>query len=284
MSSPTRDPLRAEAEPPGDPRVRLLALDLASGQAALDAIVDGLAADAWATPTPAPGWDVHDQIAHLALVDELAVEAVTTPSAFTGTSARAADDPFRFEADLAARGRRMSPREVLLAWREHRAAVLDGVLALPDGSRIEWFGPPMSRASFLTARLMETWAHGVDVAEALGAPVEATDRLRHVADLGVRTQGWSYAVRGRAHRSVPTRVELDAPGGGTWTWGPVDAADSVRGPALDFCLVVTQRRTLGGTGLAVRGDAAAEWMALAQAFAGPPTTTTRTPREKEGAQ
>jgi uncharacterized protein (TIGR03084 family) len=135
----------------------------------------------------------------------------------------------------------------------------------------------MGAASFLSARIMETWTHGQDVVDAArGAGVAVdrpdTDRLRHVAELGVRTRGWSYLVRGLEPPPGPVSVELVAPSGARWTWGPADAADTVRGPAVDFCLVVTQRRHLLDTDLDVSGRLASEWMAIAQAFAGTATT------------
>jgi len=114
--------------------------------------------------------------------------------------------------------------------------------------RIPWFGPDMSTLSFATARLMETWSHGQDVADTVGAPWEPTDRLRHVAHIGVSTRGWRL-----------------------WTWGPEDATDRITGDATEFCLVVTQRRRPEETALAADGDLAQEWIQLAQAFAGPPT-------------
>ena len=50
-----------------------------------------------------------------------------------------------------------------------------------------------------TARLMETFAHGRDVADALGAHARAaTARLRHVCHLGVRTRGFAYLINGAA--------------------------------------------------------------------------------------
>jgi uncharacterized protein (TIGR03084 family) len=139
--------------------------------------------------------------------------------------------------------------------------------------RIPWFGPSMSALSFATARLMETWSHGQDIATALGVTIAPTDRLRHVAHIGVTTRGWSYANRGRTAPEVPVRVELDAPSGAVWTWGPDDAVDRVSGSALDFCLVVTQRLPVESTALRAEGPAATEWMSIAQAFAGPPTLT-----------
>ncbi len=129
----------------------------------------------------------------------------------------------------------------------------------------------MGGKSFLTARLMEAWAHGQDVVDAVGGNRPATDRLRHIAQLGVITRGWSYANRRMEAPEADVDVVLAAPSGATWTWGPGDAADAVRGSAEDFCLVVTQRRHADDTGLQLVGDAARDWMVRAQAFAGPPT-------------
>ena len=128
----------------------------------------------------------------------------------------------------------------------------------------------MSARSFVTARLMEAWAHGQDVADALDVSRPASDRLRHVAHLGVIARGWSYTTRGLTPPTGEVRVELSGPHGEQWTWGDADVADRVRGTALDFCLVVTRRRHAADTPLQTEGPLAAEWMAIAQAFAGPP--------------
>jgi uncharacterized protein (TIGR03084 family) len=117
---------------------------------------------------------------------------------------------------------------------------------------------------------METWAHGQDIADALGVVRSPTDRLRHVAHIGVGARAFSFAAHGRSTPETPVRVELLAPGGETWTWGPPDAGDRVTGPAQDFCLVVTQRRHLDDSALLIEGPVAADWMSIAQAFAGPP--------------
>lgn len=128
----------------------------------------------------------------------------------------------------------------------------------------------MGAKSFLTARLMEVWAHGVDVVEAVGAVRQPTDRLRHIAQLGVITRGWSYSVRGEQAPPGTIRVVLVGPSGDTWTWGPEDADDTVSGSAEDFCLVVTQRRHLDDTAV-VAGELGRHWLLRAQAFAGPPS-------------
>ena len=132
----------------------------------------------------------------------------------------------------------------------------------------------MGLRSFLTARLMECWAHGQDVVDAVdvsGTRRPATDRLRHVAQLGVITRGWSYRVRGRDVPEGEVRVELAAPSGAMWTWGDPSATERLSGPAADFCLVVTQRRHVADTALVTTGAAAREWLEIAQAFAGAAT-------------
>jgi uncharacterized protein (TIGR03084 family) len=128
----------------------------------------------------------------------------------------------------------------------------------------------MSAMSFATARLMETWAHGQDVADALGVEREPTDRLRHVAHIGVHARRYSYQVRGLEVPAEEVRVELVGPNWSTWSWGDPTARNRVVGEALDFCLVVTQRRNVADTELVVEGPLAIEWMSIAQAFAGPP--------------
>jgi uncharacterized protein (TIGR03084 family) len=128
----------------------------------------------------------------------------------------------------------------------------------------------MSLASSITARIMETWAHGQDIADALGVTREPTARLRHIAHIGVGARAYSFQVRERPAPEQPIRVELTAPDGGRWAWGPEDAEDCVTGEALDFCLVVTQRRHLDETKLVVSGADAQAWMHIAQAFAGAP--------------
>jgi uncharacterized protein (TIGR03084 family) len=131
----------------------------------------------------------------------------------------------------------------------------------------------MSIASFTTARLMETWAHGADVRDALGVPLAPSLRLRHVIHLGVTARPFAFAVHGVDDPGDPIRVEAQAPDGTTWTWGPDEAADRVSGPALDLALLLTQRRHRSRTGVTATGPTAEAWLTIAQAFAGPPTVT-----------
>ncbi|MGW4497011.1 TIGR03084 family metal-binding protein [Micromonospora sp. NPDC004336] len=245
-----------------------LLADLADESEHLDGLVRDLPPDAWARPTPAPGWSVAHQVAHLAWTDRVALLAATDPEAFLA-SVVAAPDPARL-VDAGAEEFLAPPAELLSRWRAGRAALAAALAGVPEGGKLPWFGTRMSPASMATARIMETWAHGADVADALGVVRPATARLRHVAHLGFRTLGHSFAAHGRPAPTTPVRVELAAPGGGTWAYGPADAADRVTGPALDFCLLVTQRRHRADLALSATGPVADEWLDVAQAFAGPP--------------
>jgi uncharacterized protein (TIGR03084 family) len=249
-----------------------LLADLADEHDALDAVVAGLDDAGWDAPTPAPGWAVRHAVSHLTYFDEQAALAATDPAAFeAGRDALIAD---LANADMAGPYHGDEPSALLARWRAGRRALLDSFTGVDPSRRLPWYGPPMSARSFLTARLMETWAHGVDITDAFGREPMASERLRHVAHLGVVTRGWSYAVRGEAAPDAEVHVALDSPAGERWTWGP-DAADRVEGPALDFCLAVTQRRDLADLAVQATGAAATGWLAIAQAFAGGPSTTTR---------
>ena len=249
--------------------------DLAAEHAVLDAVVAPLAPEAWASATPAPGWSIAHVVSHLTYFDGQAVLAATDPAAFEAGRDALLADPGDF--DMAGPWAAEAPVDLLARWRGGRLALIGGFTGRSARDRLPWYGPPMSARSFITARLMETWAHGVDVTDALGLAPTSSARLRHVAHLGFVTRGFSYAVRGEEAPAAPVAVVLDAPDGDRWTWGDPDAAgaERVEGPALDFCLAVTQRRPLDGLGLTTTGPAAAGWLAVAQAFAGGPTTTTR---------
>ncbi len=243
--------------------------DLVAETADLNAMLTGLDEAGWATPTPAEGWDVRDQVGHLAYFDDRARESMTDGDAFLAHRDEVLSHP-DFADRIAAESRRFDGPATLAWFERARVALVDVARAADPSLRVPWYGPDMSTASSITARIMETWAHGQDVADALGVERPATDRLRHVAFIGARALPNSYQARGRPVPTAPVRVELRAPSGETWAFGPEDAADRVRGPALDFCLAVTQRRHLDDLDLDLEGPVAAEWLSIAQAFAGPP--------------
>jgi uncharacterized protein (TIGR03084 family) len=250
-----------------------LLADLKAEGDQLYATVSGLddsADGGWATPTPAEGWTVATQVAHLLWTDETAVAAATDKEKWDAIVLEAIADPTGYVDTYAHQIARLQPQALLARWGAARTALTEALRSYPEGERMPWFGPPMSPASMATARFMETWAHSLDVYDALDVHPETTDRIRHVAYLGVRTRNYAFGVHELEPPAEEFRVELTAPSGEVWTWGPDDAAQWVTGTAHDFCLLVTQRVHRDNTDLKAHGADAEKWLTIAQAFAGPP--------------
>ena len=263
------------------PTVTELCQDLAAEQAALDALLAGLGTESWASPTPATGWDVMDSLSHLCFFEEAAALAVTDPAGFEVHREQLLADMgngITLDVDL---GRSLGEGPVLLQrWRQARSAYIDAVRAADAEAvaagtklRIPWYGPDMSAGSFTTARILEAWAHGVDIRDGLSVPVEPSDRLRHICHIGYGARAFSFAVHGVDDPGDPVRLEAGSPDGSVWTWGPEDAANRISGTGLDVALVFAQRRHRSRTGIEVSGPVAELWLSIAQAFAGPPTVT-----------
>lgn len=244
--------------------------DLAAESARLEALVADLPESAWRTPTPAPGWDVATQIAHLAWTDEAAHAAATDKERWDALVLEAMADPEHAVDRASLTGGIAAPAALLERWRTARTRLAETLRTFPPGQRMPWYGPPMSATSMATARLMETWAHGLDIHQALGETPEVTDRIRHVAHLGVRTRDFAFNLHGIPPPTEEFRIDLTQPSGDVWAWGPQDAAQTVTGTAYDFCRLVTQRVHRADTSLVATGREAAVWLGIAQAFAGLP--------------
>ena len=249
-------------------RIDGLLADLAEEQEALDGVVAPLDELAWSAPTPAEGWQVRDQVSHLAYFDATAALALVAPDRFAEHRRALFAGEVVPGADVAL-GRSVEAIRLLADWRTGRRDLHDALAASDEARRVPWYGPDMSLASFATARLMETWAHGQDVRDALGLPPAASDRLRHVCHLGVAARRYAHLVHGVDDDGTPIRVEVTSPGGSVWAWGPEGAEETITGSALSFALVVTQRRHVDDTDLAATGAAARRFLSVAQAFAGP---------------
>jgi uncharacterized protein (TIGR03084 family) len=254
-----------------DPQsVRTVLADLRAESDALDSLVAGLAPVAWATPTPAEGWTVAHQIGHLAWTDARALLAVDDAEGFAREVDDAAARFASYVEDGAREGAGLAPAELLERWRAGRARLWATLTGQPPDRRFPWYGPPMSTASMATGRLMETWAHGEDIADALGVVRTPTRRLWHVARIAVRARDYAFVNHGRTPPEAEFRVELTAPDGALWTFGPQDAQQRVTGPALDFCLLAVRRRHRDDVAVSAHGPDADAWLSIAQAFAGPP--------------
>ena len=255
--------------------MRSLIADLDAETDQLQATVEVLGEDGWTRSTPAEGWTVATQVAHLLWTDEVAVLAAHSrrgdadKKAWDDVVLEAIEDPMGYVDAGALAIARLPRDEVLARWSVAGQALREALLGYPGGEKMPWFGPPMSPASMATARFMETWAHAQDVYDAAGQRPRPTDRIRHVAHLGVRTRDFAYTVHGEQPPTEAFLVQLTAPSGDTWTWGPTDAEQTVTGSAYDFCLLVTQRVHRDRTDLVATGADAEHWLSIAQAFAGP---------------
>jgi len=247
--------------------------DLTWEQDNLDNLVSDLTPDHWALVTLCLDWTIKDEICHLAYFDYTARLAATDSEAFTQHliedfgQVKDMDDVTNITL---ARGRALDVEGLLAWWRTERRRLNKALAGLDPKERLPWYGPPMSALSFATARLMETWAHGQDIYDTLKQQRPVSPGLKHIAHLGVSTFGWSFTNRGQEVPDTPVYIALTGPAGETWTWGDADSGETITGPVEDFCLVVTQRRHVDDTALAVKGGTARQWMLVAQAFAGPP--------------
>lgn len=261
------------------PDIAMLAAELGEESDELVDLLRALSPGDWKRSTPAPGWDVSAQIAHLALVEERALTSIADPEAYSLLRSRDVNEGLLATATESYR--QLPPDRLLAVFLEVRARFTDAAKAADPTTRIAWYGPDMSLASTISARLMETWAHGQDIRDAFGRPPCASARLRHVARLGVAARGFSFAIRKLPAPTEAVAVSLQAPDGETWEYGEAGARHHVSGPALDFCLVVTQRRHPADTSLVATSGPAAEWLSIAQAFAGAPGQG-RLPRQFSG--
>lgn len=252
-----------------DEQLRAIITDLETEQADLGQLLERLSTDDWERPTHAPGWMLRDQVMHLSQFDEAATLALRDPEGFR-ESARERREGGSAEERYLAEGRALDAPSLLARWKRTASDLVAEANRVEPGGRVPWYGPAMSVGAFLTARLMETWSHGLDVADAVGATAPETDRLRHVAFIACRARPYSYQNRGLDLPPGEVFVDLALPSGARWTFGDADSPNRVSGKATDFCAVLTRRRHVDDTGLAVTAGAARDWMEIGQAFAGPP--------------
>lgn len=244
--------------------------DLEAEQGALASVLERMVPDQWDIPTHAPGWKTRHQVAHLAFFDRAATAAIEGSEAWQAFRARLTGN---FEQSYVAEADARSHGDVLRDWQTASSGLIGAArarLLSGESARLPWFGPDMSPASFLTARLMECWSHGLDVVDVVGIARPDTDRLKHVASIAARARAYSYTNRGLGVPSEPVYVVLRAPSGETWEFGEPSETNVIRGSATDFCRVLTRRRHVADTDLEVTGPLAAEWMEIGQAFAGHP--------------
>ncbi len=252
--------------------VQTLSGDLVDEHADLDRLLGAVPDCAWKLPTPAVGWDISASLSHLCFFDSSATLAAADPESFEVHRRLLHDEVAngrRPDVDLGLRLDR--PALLLEQWREGLHRFIDTIEQVPSDRRVPWYGPTMSPASMVSARLMETWAHGVDIRDALSVQTLPSTRLRHICHIGYAARSYAFAAHGVEDPGTPVRLFVRAPDGATWAWGPAGADDTISGDALDVALVFTQRRHHRRTSVRATGQVAKVWIEIAQAFAGPGT-------------
>ncbi|SCL34359.1 TIGR03084 family protein [Micromonospora nigra] len=243
--------------------------DLVAAGDEVDALVAGLDPEGWRTPTPAPGWTVAHQIAHLAATFRLAALSAANPEQFAAVMSRLGPD-FNNNVDAAlAEFLAEEPDVLFKRWQEERSRAERALAAHPVGEPVPWLVRPLPAGILAAAGMMELFAHGQDVADALGVRRVHTDRVGHLVAFAVRTWDFGYLARGLDVPAAEFRFELTAPSGQRWEFGPADGEQRVTGPAVDLCLLVTRRRHRDDLALRAEGDLADRWLDIAQAYRGP---------------
>ncbi|MDN3292814.1 TIGR03084 family metal-binding protein [Streptomyces ficellus] len=242
--------------------------DLVEEGNALDSLLADVDEAEWARPTPAEGWSVRHQIAHLTMVFGLAEKAAADPAGFDelvagiGNFGEAVENGLKPYLPL-------DGKRLMDAWRTQRAATDRALRGVPPGQLVPWLVRPIPAGVLAAAGMMEMFAHGQDVADALQVTHRHTDRIRHVAEFAALTWEFGYQSHGLPEPRKGFRFELTAPSGEVWTLGALDAEQRITGPAVDFCLLATRRRHRDDLALTASGPDADQWLDIAQAYRGP---------------
>jgi enediyne biosynthesis protein E11 len=244
--------------------------DLVTEADELDEMLAGLDENQWTTATPAPGWTVAHQVAHLASTYRLATLSAADPEGFKALTAQLSDD---FDANVAGALANYlgDPPQVLFSrWKDERATAVKALAALPLDQVVPWLVRPLTAGILAGAGMMELFAHGQDIADAVGVTPVRTDRVRHLVEFAVRTWDFGYLARDLTPPDTQFWFELTAPSGAVWTFGPENAMQTITGPAVDLCLLATRRRHHADLDIVAQGPDAEAWLDIAQCYRGTP--------------
>ncbi|WP_425271437.1 TIGR03084 family metal-binding protein [Micromonospora inaquosa] len=235
----------------------------------IETLVTGLSPAQWSLDTPAPGWTVKHQIAHLAFVSHLAALSASQPEAFADHVADAKRDFQAAVNNALTAYLALSTDSLVDKWRQERNAAAKALAAVEPTATVPWLVTPLPPSVLAAAGMMELFGHGQDIADALGHTRELTDRIGHLAWFGFRTRDFGYHAHGLTPPTDEFRVEVTGPSGVVWEFGPADATQRVTGPAVDFALLVSRRRHRDDLSLIAQGEEADRWLDIAQAYRGP---------------
>jgi uncharacterized protein (TIGR03084 family) len=248
------------------------ATDFLEESEALHTLVSSLSNADFETPTQFKRWTINNIIRHLHVWNIAADLALSDEAAFgefiakmmAGVRGGRLPD---FEADYLGG---LSGHDLVAAWTDQYSAMTPRFAAADPKHRVKWVGPDMSVISSITARLMETWSHAQAIYDVLGVDRIDAQHIGNIVRLGVNTYGFTWKNRRQEPPGPMPQLSLTSPSGAIWEYGEASDSGMISGSATEFCQVVTQCRNIADTSLAVSGDVAHQWMAVAQCFAGPP--------------
>jgi uncharacterized protein (TIGR03084 family) len=253
--------------------------DFKAESLALHELLTGIDANRYDEKTQFKDWTINCVLQHLHFWNMMANLSLTDEAEFLQILGEVLESDLGMPGFEKAYLNDLKGVALLDAWHDFFLVLAQNFSDTDPKKRLKWAGPDMSARSSITARLMETWAHGQEVYDHLSVERVNTDRIKNIAHLGTGTFGFTYALRGRTVPDDVPYVKLTAPSGASWEWNEPNTSNFVEGDAVEFCQVVTQSRNVAETGLKVVGHVAGEWMSMAQCFAGgaetPPPVGTR---------
>lgn len=254
--------------------MREILSDLVAEQQALDQFLQRINERQWVLPTSAPGWSIKDTVSHLAYSERFAARVLAEgASVLSGVKLDEIDE---WTALGIKEGREMRYQQVIEWWRNSRADVVDALSRMDGTDRVPWLAGDMSARAFATLRLMETWAHGLDVKDAMEGlltydeeeedPTADSPRIRHIAWLAHRMLPFAFAQAGEEFPESGIRLELMGPSYSRWVFGPEDAKDIIKGVAGDWCRIAVHRMDSAAGTLKTEGDKAETAIKVARTY------------------
>ena len=254
--------------------MREILSDLVAEQQSLDQFLQRIRERDWKLPTPAKGWSIHDTVSHLAFTETFAADAIEQGQPFVDDAH--VDDVDEWTSRGVELGRGKRYQEVIEWWRNGRASVVDALSRMEANDRIPWVINSVSAKGFASLRLMETWAHGLDIRAAMDGRLPVAEdeeeaevdspRLRHVVWLAHRMLPFAFEQAGETYPEDGIRVQVMGPKYASWVFGPSETDQVIKGIAGDFCRVAVHRMDVADTGLKAIGDDAETALRVLRAY------------------
>jgi uncharacterized protein (TIGR03083 family) len=208
---------------PGRPVTELDKSDVLSGLFgtwdSLDRLLTGLSEEQWQTPTPLPGWTVHNVVAHI-IGTESVLHGISTPDADIDVSTL---DHVRNDVGVANECwiRHLSAESGADLHQRFRTLTADRRKRLSDMAIDDWNAPTLTPVGqdgygrFMRVRVFDCWMHEHDIRDALDEPASEADLVgpaaRLTLDEMVTSMGYVVGKLGKAPDGSRVAIELTGP-------------------------------------------------------------------------